>query len=78
MRRLLSENVRRKKSLKRAGMIKDVALDAIAAAPAKLDLDLLALDGALAELEQKWPDHDEWERSWWPFPIAGYVARACV
>jgi RNA polymerase sigma factor (TIGR02999 family) len=56
MRRILIENARRKKAQKRAGVIEDVDVEEIAGTPANRDLDLLALDEALTELEQKWPD----------------------
>ena len=56
MRRILIENARRKKSQKRAGVIEDLDVEAIAAAPASRGLDLLALDEALTEFEQKWPN----------------------
>lgn len=56
MRRILIENARRKKSQKRAGVIENLDVEAIAATPASRDLDLLALDEAMTEFEQKWPD----------------------
>jgi RNA polymerase sigma factor (TIGR02999 family) len=56
MRRILIENARRKKTQKRAGVIEDIDVHAVAATPASRDLDLLALDEALTEFEQKWPD----------------------
>lgn len=56
MRRILIENARRKKSQKRAGVIEDLDVEAIAASSGSRDLDLLALNEALTEFEQKWPD----------------------
>ena len=56
MRRILIENARRKKTRKRAGMIEDFDVEAIAITVAGSHLDLLALDEALTEFEEKWPD----------------------
>lgn len=56
MRRILIENARRKQSLKRAAVIEHQDIDQIATPFARRHVDLLALDEALHELEQKWPD----------------------
>ncbi|MBS0262394.1 MAG: sigma-70 family RNA polymerase sigma factor [Planctomycetes bacterium] len=56
MRRILVENYRRKSSQKRAGVIENVDLDLIPDASASPQSDLLALDDALTDFEQKWPD----------------------
>jgi RNA polymerase sigma factor (TIGR02999 family) len=56
MRRILIENARRKHSRKRAGVRENVDIDGLAATPLSLHTDLLALDEALTEFEQKFPD----------------------
>lgn len=56
MRRILVENARRKQSLKHGGQLRRVELnEATAAAEDPLE-DLLALDEALTQFEQQWPD----------------------
>lgn len=55
MRRILVENARRKQSLKRGGDWKQIDLGDAAVAGKESSIDLIALDEALAELEQ----HDE-------------------
>ena len=59
MRRILVENARRKQQKKRAAIIEHTDVDAIAAHSNGSALDLLALDEALSEFEQKWPDKGE-------------------
>jgi len=56
MRRILVENARRKKRLKRGGHRERQTLDETAIAADKQDLDLLALDEALAKLEADDPE----------------------
>lgn len=56
MRRILVERARRKRSRRRAGMIEDADIEAIAEPVTSRNLDLLALDEALTEFEEKWPD----------------------
>ncbi|MHC4165590.1 MAG: ECF-type sigma factor [Planctomycetota bacterium] len=56
MRRILVENARRKQALKRGGNRERLTLDEGAAATDKHDLDLLALDEALAKLETDDPE----------------------
>lgn len=56
MRRILVEKARQKQSQKRAGVIEDVDVAGIADKATSRNGDLLALDEALTELEQKWPD----------------------
>jgi RNA polymerase sigma factor (TIGR02999 family) len=56
MRRILIENARRKQSRKRAGVRENVDVDELAATPLSRHTDLLALDEALTEFEQKFPD----------------------
>ena len=55
MRRIIIENARRKKSKKRRGVVEHSELEAIAAPAVNETLDLLDLDEALTELEEKWP-----------------------
>jgi RNA polymerase sigma factor (TIGR02999 family) len=55
MRRILIENVRRKNSRKRAGVFERVDLDLIPDTATSGHSDLLALDEALTDFEQKWP-----------------------
>ena len=55
MRRIIIENARRKKSKKRRGVVEHSELEAIAAPAMNETLDLLDLDEALTELEEKWP-----------------------
>ena len=56
MRRILVDIARRKKSEKHGGQLRRVSLDDDLAATHDRAVDLLALDEALAELEQRWPD----------------------
>ncbi len=56
MRRILIEHFRRKNSQKRAGVIEDIDLELIPDPSASRPVDLLALDDALTEFEQNWPD----------------------
>ncbi len=55
MRRILIENARRKQSLKRRRVIEPAALDEIASDQAGSNLNLLALDEALTDFEERWP-----------------------
>ena len=56
MRRILVENARRKLAIKHGGQVRRVDVDPAKAAADSRDDDLLALDEALARLEQKWPE----------------------
>lgn len=56
MRRILVDIARRKKSEKHGGQLRRVSLDDDLAATHDRAIDLLALDEALAELQQRWPD----------------------
>ena len=56
MRRILVEKARRKQSLKRAHVIEHTAVDELADIARVSNLDLLALDEALTELECQWPE----------------------
>ena len=56
MRRILVDNARRRNSLKRGGALQRVELPEIIASDIDQRLDLLALDGALSELESKHPE----------------------
>ena len=56
MRRILVDIARRKKSEKHGGHLRRISLDDDLAATRDRAVDLLALDEALAELEQRWPD----------------------
>jgi len=56
MRRILIENARRKSSLKRACVMEGVDVNEIAATPVSRNPDLLALDEALNDFEQRWPE----------------------
>lgn len=56
MRRILVENARRKKRLKRGGKRERLALDKVAITVDGPDIDLLALDEALAKLESDDPE----------------------
>lgn len=56
MRRIIVENARRKQSQKRGGHLRKVDLDAANVVGETPHEDLLALDEALAELEQQWPE----------------------
>jgi RNA polymerase sigma factor (TIGR02999 family) len=56
MRRILVDIARRKKSKKHGGQLRRVSLDDDLAATRDREVDLLALDEALARLEQRWPD----------------------
>ncbi len=56
MRRILVENARRKQALKRGGNRERLILDEAAFASDKQDLDMLALDEALAKLETDDPE----------------------
>ena len=55
MRRIIIENVRRNRSLKRAGVIEHAEVDAIPLSATSEKLDLLALDEALTAFEAQWP-----------------------
>ena len=55
MRRIIVESARRKKSLKRAGLVEHTEVDAIPHYSSSDQLDLLALDEALTTLEAEWP-----------------------
>lgn len=59
MRRILIENARRKSSQKRSGNRISIDVDELAAALPSRDSELLALDEALSEFEQKWPEKAE-------------------
>lgn len=56
MRRILVDTARRKKSEKHGGRLHRISLGDDLAATRDRAVDLLALDEALAELEQRWPD----------------------
>jgi RNA polymerase sigma factor (TIGR02999 family) len=56
MRRILVDIARRKKSEKHGGHVRRISLEDDLGATRDRDVDLLALDEALAELEQRWPD----------------------
>jgi RNA polymerase sigma factor (TIGR02999 family) len=56
MRRILVDFARRKNSEKHGGQLRRVSLDDDLAATRDREVDLLALDEALARLEQRWPD----------------------
>jgi RNA polymerase sigma factor (TIGR02999 family) len=56
MRRILVDNARRRDSLKRGGDLDQVELPELVMIESKDQLDLLALDDALSELEQQHPD----------------------
>src|SRR6476660_493446 len=56
MRRILIENARRKQSERRGGGRKRLDLDAVNLASESRDEELLALDEALNQLEERWPD----------------------
>jgi RNA polymerase sigma factor (TIGR02999 family) len=56
MRRILVDIARRKKSEKHGGQLRRISLVDDLAATRDRTVDLLALDEALAELEQRWPD----------------------
>jgi len=56
MRRILVENARRKKRLKRGGKRERLALDEIAITADEPDVDLVTLDEALAKLEADDPE----------------------
>jgi RNA polymerase sigma factor (TIGR02999 family) len=56
MRRILVENARRKKSLKQGGHLQRVSPEMAVHAAGHEDVDLLALDEALARFEQQWPE----------------------
>ena len=56
MRRILVENARRKKRLKRGGKQYRLTLDEASIITEKQDIDLLALDEALAKLEEEDPE----------------------
>ena len=56
MRRILVENARRKKRLKRGGKQDRLTLDEASIITEKQDIDLLALDEALAKLEEEDPE----------------------
>jgi len=56
MRRILIESARRKKTRKRSASMQPADLDQIAVPAASRDMDLLELDEALTEFEQKWPE----------------------
>lgn len=56
MRRILVESARRKRSQKRGGDWRRVALDAADLAVPDRDDELLALDEALTRLEEQWPE----------------------
>ena len=56
MRRILVEKARRKLSLKQGGHLRRVDLDSAKAAIENPVEDLLALDEALTQFEQQWPD----------------------
>lgn len=56
MRRILVEKARRKQSLKHGGQMQRVELDLATAAIENPVADLLALDEALTQFEQQWPD----------------------
>jgi RNA polymerase sigma factor (TIGR02999 family) len=57
MRRILVDNARRKASLKRGGDLDRIELSEIAQSPEDRQIDLLALDEALAKLEEKHPEN---------------------
>ena len=59
MRRILIENARRKQSQKHGGGKRRVNLDDVQPAVDDPDLDVLALDEALGELERQWPEKAE-------------------
>ena len=56
MRRILVENARRKKRIKRGGKREKLALDQVAITTEGPDVDMLALDEALAKLEADDPE----------------------
>jgi RNA polymerase sigma factor (TIGR02999 family) len=56
MRRILIENARRKKRIKRGGKKERLALDKVAITVDGPDIDLVALDEALAKLESEDPE----------------------
>jgi len=56
MRRILIENARRKQSERHGGGRRRLDLDAVNPGAVDRDDELLALDEALARLEQRWPD----------------------
>jgi RNA polymerase sigma factor (TIGR02999 family) len=56
MRRILVENARRKQRLKRGGKSERLTLDEASITTDKQDIDLLALDEALAKLEEDDPE----------------------
>lgn len=56
MRRLLMEHARRKQSQKRGGKLQRVDLELIPPEDQGDLAEVLALDEALSELEQRWPD----------------------
>ena len=56
MRRILIENARRKRSKKRGGGVRRVDLDNLDCVASDHHDDLLALDEALTQLEERWPD----------------------
>jgi len=56
MRRILIENVRRKRSERHGGNRQRLSLDVVNPASDTRDEELLALDEALGRLEQRWPE----------------------
>jgi RNA polymerase sigma factor (TIGR02999 family) len=56
MRRILVENARRKNSQRYGGVRENIDIDGIASPQASRTVDLLALDEALAQFEQKCPE----------------------
>ena len=56
MRRIVIENARRKKSQKRGGGHKRIGFDFLPPKDVDKQVDLLALDEALSQLEKQWPE----------------------
>jgi RNA polymerase sigma factor (TIGR02999 family) len=56
MRRILVENARRKKSLKRGGHLERLSPEMVNPVTDTDETDLLALDAALAQFEEQWPE----------------------
>lgn len=56
MRRILIEHARRKRSEKHGGKMQKIGLDFVPPEDANDKTDLLALDEALTQFEQKWPE----------------------
>jgi RNA polymerase sigma factor (TIGR02999 family) len=56
MRRIIVEKARQKRTQKRGGVIEHAAVEELADIPLTSTLDLIALDEALTDFEQQWPE----------------------